>query len=62
MDAQTRAEFDVRVFAGMVATGLDRGIDYNCVSAQEKSICPLAPNCHHDLRDDRAQLFDGMAS
>jgi hypothetical protein len=62
MDAQTRAEFDVRVFAGMVATGLDRGVDYNCVSAQEKGLCPWASDCHHDLRDDRPRLFQGLAS
>jgi hypothetical protein len=62
MDRQTRAEFDVRVFAGMVATGLDRGVDYNCVSAQEKDICPWAPDCRHDLRHDLTPLFDGIAS
>lgn len=56
MDAQTRAEFDVRVFAGMVATGMDEGIDFNCRSAQEKGLCPgLA--CTHDLRADRERLL-----
>jgi hypothetical protein len=62
MDAQTRAEFDVRVFAGMIATRLDRGVDYNCVSAQEKGLCPWAADCHRDLRDDHARIFKGLAS
>jgi hypothetical protein len=51
-----RAEFDVRVFAGMIATGLDRLIDFNCVSAQEKGLCPRVP-CRHDLRVDRDRLL-----
>lgn len=57
MDAQTRAEFDVRVFAGMVATGLDEGTDFNCRSAQEKGLCPGSV-CTHDLRADRRRLLD----
>jgi len=55
-DARTRAEFDVRVFGGMIATGLDRMIDFNCVSAQEKSICPMV-GCPHDLRLDRERAL-----
>jgi len=51
-DARTRAEFDVRVFGGMIATGLDQMIDFNCVSAQEKYICPRV-GCQYDLRVDR---------
>jgi hypothetical protein len=62
MDPQTRAEFDVRVFAGLIATGLDGGVDYNCVSAQEKGLCPWAADCHRDLRNDRALIFKGLAS
>jgi hypothetical protein len=56
LDAETRAEFDVRVFAGLVATGLDRGVDFNCRSAQEKGLCPWRP-CVHDLRTDREWLL-----
>jgi hypothetical protein len=55
MHPATRAEFEVRVFAGMIATGLDQLIDLNCVSAQEKDLCPRLP-CPHDLRRDRAAL------
>jgi hypothetical protein len=61
LDARTRAEFDVRVFAGLIATGLDEGVDFNCVSAQEKGLCPHNPNCHHDLRVDRVRLLEGKA-
>jgi hypothetical protein len=56
IDAQTRAEFDVRVFAGMIATGLDRGVDFNCRSTQEKGLCP-GGGCRFDLRRDRERLF-----
>jgi hypothetical protein len=55
MCAQTRAEFDVRVFAGLIATGADALIDFNCVSAQEKDLCPHA-GCRYDLRTDRERL------
>jgi hypothetical protein len=55
MDPRTRAEFDVRVFAGLVATGEDALIDFNCVSAQEKHLCPRR-GCPYDLRDDRDRL------
>lgn len=59
MDAQARAEFDVRVFAGMVSTGLDEGVDFNCRSAQEKALCPRT-GCTHDLRRDRDRLIAGV--
>lgn len=57
MDAQARAEFDVRVFAGMLATGADRAIDFNCRSAQEKGLCP-GGWCGRDLRVERARLLE----
>lgn len=56
MDPQTRAEFDVRVFAGMLVAGLDEAVDFNCRSAQEKGLCP-AVGCDHDLRCDRDRLL-----
>ena len=55
-DAETRAEFDVRVFAGLIATGVDRAVDFNCRSAQEKDLCPSQP-CVHDLRVDQQRLL-----
>jgi len=56
MDPQTRAEFEVRVFAGMIATRLDTLVDFNCVSAQEKGLCPHT-DCPFDLRRDRDRLL-----
>jgi hypothetical protein len=41
LDPHTRAEFDVRVFAGLVATGADDLGDFTCASAQVKGVCPL---------------------
>jgi hypothetical protein len=43
------------VFAGMVESGLDSLIDFNCVSAQEKDLCPGLV-CHHNLVEDRDRL------
>lgn len=34
-----RADFYVRVFAGLYETGLDRLIDFNCTSMREKGFC-----------------------
>lgn len=36
----TRADFYTRLFAGQIATGLDRLVDFNCTSTQEKGFCP----------------------
>ena len=38
-DAASRADFYTRIFAGLIATGLDRLQDFNCVSAREKGLC-----------------------
>jgi hypothetical protein len=38
-DAATRADFFTRVFSGLWATGIDRLVDFNCVSTQEKNLC-----------------------
>jgi hypothetical protein len=56
MDRQTRADFDVRVFAGMIVTGLDRMPDFNCASSHEKDVCP-GVGCSYDLRLDRDRLL-----
>jgi hypothetical protein len=61
LDARTRADFDVRVFAGLVTEGVDQLIDFNCTSSQEKHMCPIV-ECHHDLRDDRRRLAERYAS
>lgn len=57
LDARTRGEFDVRVFAGLIETGRDELVDFNCVSAQEKDVCPRV-GCPHDLRVDRDRLLE----
>jgi hypothetical protein len=56
MHPRTRAEFEVRVFSGLIDAGRDQLVDFNCVSAQEKGLCPGGA-CAHDLRTDR----DAMA-
>ena len=61
LDPQRRAEFDVRVFAGALVTGLDHAADFNCVSSQEKGLCPHT-SCQHDLRDDRARLMERLGT
>ncbi|HKW01761.1 MAG TPA: hypothetical protein VJN96_18170 [Vicinamibacterales bacterium] len=61
LDARTRAEFDVRVFAGLLVTGADRLIDFNCTSSQEKGVCPRC-GCPHDLREDRDRLMTKFTS
>jgi hypothetical protein len=38
----------VRLFAGQIATGLDEGIDFNCVSEQEKQFCWNPCGCSLD--------------
>jgi hypothetical protein len=60
LDARRRAEFDVRVFASALVAGVDEAIDFNCVSAQEKGLCPRS-GCPHDLRAERARLLERMA-
>jgi hypothetical protein len=60
LDPAARAEFDVRVFSGLVAMRLDEAVDFNCVSAQEKGLCP-GISCTHDLRVDRRRLLRQVA-
>ncbi|HNW93156.1 MAG TPA: hypothetical protein PKM88_09650 [bacterium] len=47
-DEATRANFYVRLFAGMMQAGLDNKMDCNCVSHKEKGFC-LKPWCGFDL-------------
>jgi hypothetical protein len=55
-DPALRADFYVRLFAGMVLTGADRLVDFNCVSAKEKPICP-GSGCRFNLADLRDRLL-----
>jgi hypothetical protein len=61
MNPRSRAEFDVRVFAGLLATGLDRMVDHNCVSAQQKGVCP-GTGCTYDLRIERDRFLSRGSS
>jgi hypothetical protein len=47
-DAATRADFYVRLFAGLFATGRDDLVDLNCRSCQEKRYCPSG-SCNDNL-------------
>ena len=51
-DAGSRSAFYVRVFAGLIADGIDQLSDHNCISHQEKGVCP-EPFCGHNLADFR---------
>lgn len=44
-DPGMRADFYVRLFSGLVATGLDECVDFNCTSQQEKGFCWASPPC-----------------
>jgi hypothetical protein len=50
-----RADFYTRVFAGLVATGLDSLVDLNCVSHQEKGYCPSS-GCPSNLESYQGLL------
>jgi hypothetical protein len=47
-DPSWRAIFYARLFGGLIATGTDRLIDFNCVSHQEKRYC-TNPDCAGNL-------------
>lgn len=49
-DAATRANFYVRIFSGLVNTGVDSEEDLNCFSHAEKGYC-WKPNCGWNLAD-----------
>lgn len=56
-DPGTRADFYTRIFAGLHATGLDRLVDLNCTSTQEKGFCfpPQSGGC--SLNATRSKLI-----
>ncbi len=54
-DAATRADGYTRLFAGLIATGVDDAVDLNCVSNREKGYC-FEPECGHNLADYRDSL------
>lgn len=58
-DAAARADFYVRMFCSLVATGYDDLRDLNCVSHQEKGFCPR-PWCGFNLADYREPLLRAL--
>lgn len=54
--ADTRANFWARVYCGLIATGVDSLVDFNCVSYAEKGFCP-SPWCGFNLQDSRDALL-----
>jgi hypothetical protein len=60
-DASWRAIFYTRLFAGLIATGLDKLIDLNCVSHKEKGYCNIA-ECYGNLLSYRDLLLTRSSS
>ena len=56
LDPYNRAIFYTRLFAGMIVTGADKLIDFNCVSHQEKGYC-MIPECRSNLITYRDMLL-----
>ena len=61
LDPMNRATFYTRLFTGMIATGIDRLIDLNCVSHKEKGYC-MIPECSSNLVSYRDMLLKRRAS
>jgi len=57
LDPLNRAMFYTRLFCGMIATGMDRLIDMNCVSHREKGYCVVS-DCPANLADWRDRLLE----
>lgn len=55
LDPLNRAAFYTRLFQGMIATGTDQLIDFNCVSHKEKGFC-MIQECGANLADYRERL------
>ena len=53
----TRADFYTRLFAGLHLTGLDRLLDMNCTSTQEKGFCFRRPEGECSLEPSRSTLL-----
>jgi hypothetical protein len=60
LDPMNRAIFYTRLFTGMIATGVDRLIDLNCVSHKEKGYY-MIPECSWNLASYRDMLLKRRA-
>jgi hypothetical protein len=56
-NAGSRADFYTRIFTGLVVTGLDELVDFNCRSTQEKAFC-FVPDPTCDLEAYRNSLLE----
>jgi hypothetical protein len=56
-DPATRADFYVRVFAGLIAARYDDLVDFNCQSAREQGTCHV-PGCQQNLQPFKQSLLD----
>ncbi|MDZ4403590.1 hypothetical protein [Prosthecobacter sp.] len=61
-EAGTRADFYTRLFAGLHFTGLDRLVDFNCTSTQEKGFCHPPAEGFCELETSRTQLLSNLPS
>lgn len=60
-DASTRADFYTRLFAGLVCTGVDPLLDFNCVATQRKGYCS-ADACDGKLSEYQQVLLARCAN
>lgn len=58
----TRADFYTRLFAGLHLTGVDRLMDMNCTSTQEKGFCLRCPVGACSLDASRSTLLNRLPS
>lgn len=61
-DPGMRADFYTRLCAGLWKTGVDRLVDFNCVSTWEKGFCPAAHHAGCSLNPSRDILLKSIAS
>jgi len=54
-DPSSRANFYVRIFSDLIKTGLDRGLDFNCISQKEKGYC-LKEWCGWNLEEIKFKI------
>jgi hypothetical protein len=59
-DAATRADFYTRMFSCLYLTGLDRLVDFNCTSTQEKQFCFQKREGNCDLEPYRKILLSKL--
>lgn len=59
-NACSRADFYARLFSGLLATGHDQLLDFNCHATQEKHFCPTS-ECNCNLEGFRASLTERRA-